>query len=94
MSRRESFPGKSHFTTSVKAVSIVLTAGFIALLMSRTPAHLTEESLLPAPAVVEQLAGPSGIPGLTGAPGWTLSAEQYESAARVARQDDPPIPSF
>ena len=88
MSNQKRFAAKSHFTTSAKAVSIVLTAGFVALLVSRTPAHLTEEALVPAPAVVKQSAGQAGTPGLT------LSAEQYESAARVARQEDPPIPSF
>ena len=88
MSNQERFAGKSHFTTSAKAVSIVLTAGFVALLVSRTPSHLTEESLLPAPAAVEQSDGQAGTAGLT------LSAEQYEAAARAARQDDPPIASF
>ena len=88
MSKQERFAGKSHFTTSAKAVSIVLTAGFIALLVSRTPAHLTEESLLPAVATVQPSDGQAGSPGLT------LSAEQYDSAARVARQDEPPIASF
>jgi hypothetical protein len=88
MSNQERFAGKSHFTTSAKAVSIVLTAGFVALLVSRAPSHLTEEHLAPAPAAVEQPAGQAGTAG------WTLSAEQYESAARAARQDDPPISSF
>jgi len=87
MSNRERFAGKSHFTMSAKAVSIVLTAGFVALLVSRAPSHLTEEHLAPAPTAVEQPAG-QGIAGST------LSAEQYESAARAARQDDPPISSF
>jgi hypothetical protein len=88
MSKRESFAGKTQFSTSAKVLSVALTAGFVALLALRTPSHLTEELLLPAPAAVEQSDSRAGTPGLT------LSAEQYESAARVARQDDPPIASF
>jgi hypothetical protein len=88
MSNRERFARKTHFTTSAKAVSIVLTAGFVALLVSRTPMHLTEEYVLPAPTVAEQSDGQAGPIGLT------LSAEQYEAAVRSAKQDDPPIASF
>ena len=44
MSNQERFARKSRFTTSAKAVSIVLTVGFVALLVARTPMPMTEES--------------------------------------------------
>ena len=89
MSNQERFAGKSHFTTSAKAVSIVITAAFVALLVSRTPSHLAEEPLVPAAAAVEQSYVQPGNPG------WTPSTEQqHEAAARAAKQDDPPISSF
>ena len=88
MSNQERFPGKPHFTTSAKVVSIAITAAFAALLVSRTPLHMTEESLLPTPAAVAQSDGQAVTPP------FTLSAEQYESAAKAAKQDDPPIASF
>jgi hypothetical protein len=88
MSNRMRFESKSRFTTGAKAVSIVLTAGFVALLVSHTPTHLTEESLVPGRAAIEQSDDRAGAVGLT------LSPEQYEAAARTAKQDDPPVASF
>ena len=88
MSNQDHFPRKPHSTTSATVVSIAITAAFVALLVSRTPLHLPEEPLLPAPAAVAQSDGQAGTPR------FTLSAEQYESAAKAATQDDPPIASF
>ena len=88
MSNQERFAKKSHFTTSAKAVSIAITAAFVALLVARAPLHMTEESLVPAPAAIAQSDGQLGTRS------FTLSAEPYESAARAAKQDDPPIASF
>jgi hypothetical protein len=88
MSNQERFAGKSRFSTGAKAASVVFTVGLAALLMARTPMHLPEASLVPAPTVVEQSEGQTGAPGLT------LSAEQYEVAVRAAKQEDAPAPTF
>lgn len=88
MSDQERFAGKSRFSNGAKAASVVFTVGLAALLVARTPLHLSEASVLPAPTVVEQSEVQTGTPGLT------LSAEQYEAAVRAAKQDDAPAPTF
>jgi hypothetical protein len=88
MNRKERFARESHFSTCAKAVSVVFTVGVVAVLMARTPLHLTEASVLPAPTAVEQPDSLAGTVSLT------LSAQQSEAAARTAVQDDPPIPTF
>jgi hypothetical protein len=88
MTNQERFARKSQFATGAKAASIVFTVGLVALLVARTPLHLSEASLVPAPTVLEQSEGRTGTVGLT------LTQEQYEAAVRAAQQDDPPAPTF
>ena len=88
MSNQERFARKSQFSTGAKAASIAITVGLAALLVARTPLHLSEAAMLPAPTVVEQAEGQTATVGLT------LSAEQYEAAVRAAKQDDPAAPTF
>ena len=79
---------KERFTTSAKIMTITFMVGSVALVVARGPFHYSEASVPTTPVAVEQSAGQAGTFGST------LSAQQYEAAARAATQDDPPIPSF
>jgi hypothetical protein len=79
---------KERFTTSAKVMTITFMVGSVALVVARGPFHYGEASVPTTPVAIEQADGQAGTFGST------LSAQQYEAAARAATQDDPPIPSF
>ena len=88
MNRTERFAREAHFTAGAKVVSIIFTVGITALLVARTPLYPGEETMVSAPPAFEQSKGD------VGAFGSTLGRQEADAAARVAKQDDPPIATF
>ena len=88
MNRRERHTRESRFTTRAKVLSVMFTVGIIALLAVRAPMHLGESAVLSTPPIMAQSNGE------VGAFGSTLSRQEADAAARAAKQDDPPIPTF
>jgi len=79
---------KERFTTSAKVMTITFVVSSVALLVARGPFHYSDASVPTTPVAVERADGQAESFGSA------LTREQYEAAARVARQDDPPISSF
>ena len=76
-------------TTGATAISTLLVVGVFVLLVGWTPFHLSKTApAASTPTAVE----PSDDQARTF--GSALSLHQAESAARAAKQDDPPISSF
>jgi len=88
MNRTDRFARASNLWTGAKAISIMFMVGIIALLAARTPMHPMEEAMVATPAALEQSEGDLG------AFGSTLPRQDADAAARAAKQDDPPIPTF
>jgi hypothetical protein len=88
MNRKERLARDTHFTTGAKVISVMFMVGVIALLAARAPLHWSESAALSTPPAVKRSSGQV----LTF--GSTLSSQDADTAARTAKQDDSPIPTF